>query len=140
MKKTKKRKDNRYSHYIKILASGFIIPTLGILVIALVFTLLDIEIMRSILYIYLVPFMWGLWNLFYYQFLKGKEGMKDSDLFLIGAALGFIDATIEISVVNLPEMIGMENMKYVFIIIFPLVYGLLWTYVMKKLNKLIVGN
>lgn len=142
MKKSKRSafsKDSEVSRSIKIVAAGLFIPTLVLLMISMFFTIFQVTIYRSILFIYLIPLMWGLWNLFYHSFLKAGSKMKRVDLFMVGCALGFIDAAIEISIVDMPSMINLTgNMKYILLIVLPLAYGLVWTFIMKPLNEVIV--
>ena len=141
MKNKGKKQTNKIqiSRSIKIIAAGLFIPTIIILLLALIFVIFDITIYRTILFMYLIPLMWGLWNLFYHSFLKAGAELRKIDLFMVGGALGFIDAAIEISIVDMPSMLGLTGgMRYILLLIVPVMYGLIWTYLMKPLNEIII--
>lgn len=95
--------------------------------------ILDIPILH------LLPLAWGVWNIFYFAFLK-KYLPKEIDLrlFINGAILGLIVALFGVFCLKLPEILGFSNTFYYAPLIgLPILYGIVWRFIVKPLNHIV---
>jgi hypothetical protein len=84
-----------------------------------------------------LPLAWGLANAMYVQ-LHGAPGKHvNRGLWITGICLGFVVAVYGVFVMHLPTIIFgvVHGYDYAPLIILPVVYGLLFRYVVKWLNK-----
>lgn len=86
-----------------------------------------------------IPLLFGLWNVFNVHVGKGFP-VKEKRLryWTLGILLGFFVAIFGIVVVKLPVILfGLTGMYQLLpLLIVPVVYGLLWRYLIMPLNKI----
>lgn len=90
-------------------------------------------------FIHYIPVIWGIWNVLYFlvcrHILPGDENQK---LFLTGASLGLLIAYIGVFWIKMPETLGFTGgLAYLPLIGAPIVYAILWRFVVKPLNSLV---
>jgi hypothetical protein len=92
--------------------------------------------------IHFIPLLWGIWNVFYFGFLKDIiPGELNLRLFITGALLGLIVAFLSVYVLNVPSLLGVPpDYKYFPFIVGPIFYGLVWVIFVKHLNNAVGLN
>lgn len=86
-----------------------------------------------------IPFVWGVWNGLYFTFYKGflPEG-RNLRLFITGAVLGLLVAAYIAGYLMVPEAFGLEGIWMIApFIVAPVVYGVVWVYVVGWFNSLV---
>ncbi len=88
---------------------------------------------------FFMPWIWGLWNVFYFSFLKDHlPGNVSVKLLLTGAILGLLVALVAVLWVHIPELVGLPSqLHYAPLLVAPIVYALLWRYVVEPLNGIL---
>ena len=89
--------------------------------------------------IHLIPLLWGIWNVLYFAFLRHVLPTNlDLRLFLTGAILGFFVAIFGVFWLKLPAILAFpENVYYAPLLILPVLYGILWRFIVKPINDLV---
>lgn len=89
--------------------------------------------------IHFIPFLWGIWNVLYFAFLRRfLPDNLDLRLFLTGAILGFFVAIFGVFWLKLPAILAFpENVYYAPLLILPVLYGILWRFIVKPINDLV---
>lgn len=88
----------------------------------------------------LLPMLFGLWNGVYFMVLKScplkKEGSR---LWAHGMILGLLVALIGVFIIGVPKILfGFTGiLQYLPLIILPIIYGLIWRYVIAYLNQIV---
>ena len=87
-----------------------------------------------------IPLVFGLWNDLY--FLIGKRcPVRDRNvrLWAHGGILGFLAAVFGVFVIGIPALLFnvTGGIQYLPLVVVPIVYGLIWRYVVKYLNDLV---
>lgn len=87
-----------------------------------------------------LPLVWGLANVVYVKLSEDSSAKNvNSGMWVTGACLGFIVAVLGVFMLHIPTMIfgEMHGFQFAPLIILPIVYGALFRYVVKWLNKVI---
>jgi len=88
-----------------------------------------------------LPLVWGIANTVYIKLHDDNQnkGNVNSGLWVTGAILGFLVAVLGVFVIHIPTMIfgEMHGFEFAPLVVLPLVYGLLFRYIVKWLNKLL---
>lgn len=87
-----------------------------------------------------LPLIWGLANVVFIRMQKESSNKgTNSGLIVTGACLGFLVAVFGVFIAHIPNAIFGKgtNMQYVPLIIVPIIYAILFRYVVKWLNKLL---
>lgn len=88
-----------------------------------------------------LPLAWGLANAIYAKMLEESSPKKaNGGLVVTGACLGFLVAVFGVFVIHAPTAVFGEkvfNYQYLPLIVLPIVYAILWRYIVKWLNKLV---
>lgn len=128
-----------YMYLFRAFIAGLVIPSI-ILPIALCVAysygntqLLEVPI------VHWIPVIWGVWNALYFaickDFLPGGLTIRH---FLAGGSLGLLLAFYAVFWLHLPSLIGLpEAYTYWPLLIAPIVYALVWAYLVHPLNKLL---
>lgn len=85
-----------------------------------------------------IPIVFGLANMLFVRLSDGTPAKNlDAGLWTTGACLGFIVAVIGVFVLHVPTMIfgDMHGFQYLPLIALPIIYGVIFRYVVKWLNK-----
>lgn len=87
-----------------------------------------------------LPIIFGFWNVLYFAIgRRHPVKAKNSRLWVTGIILGLIVASFVVFVSDLPELIfgitGGSN--YLPFIIVPIIYGLIWRYIVNSINNLV---
>ena len=87
-----------------------------------------------------LPIIFGFWNVLYFAIgRRHPVKAKNSRLWVTGIILGLIVASFVVFVSDLPELIfgitGGSN--YLPFIIAPIIYGLIWRYIVNSINNLV---
>ena len=87
-----------------------------------------------------LPIIFGFWNVLYFAIgRRNPVKAKNSRLWVTGIILGLIMASFVVFVSELPELIfGITGgSPYLPLIIAPVIYGLIWRYVVNSINNLV---
>ncbi len=87
-----------------------------------------------------LPLFWGLANCIFVIYLHGSSNkIINQGLWMTGIGLGFVVAIFGVFFMRLPTMLFgiMNEFMFAPLIILPIVYGLVFRYVVKWLNKLV---
>lgn len=124
---------------IKIFLAGMAFPTLLLPIILIVALSLGKKEILSVTFLHFIPLIWGVWNLLYFAiFTKVFPGNENTKLLITGALLGFFVTVVGVFGFNLPAVIGLpECYTYMPLILGPIVYALLWVFIVKPLNHLL---
>lgn len=90
-------------------------------------------------FVHFIPIIWGIWNiLFFAYFNRVLPGNLNTRLIITGAILGLLVAACGIFWVGIPDIIGLTNqLRYLPLILGPVLYAILWRYIVKPLNELL---
>jgi len=125
--------------YLRALMAGIFLPAIVFPTMTIVLLLTGNLYLMEILPLYIIPFLWALWNVLYFA-VGRKCPIKDQNprLFVHGATLGFIIAAFAVFIFKIDQLLfGCWSPNvYSLLIIAPLGYGLLWRFLVKPLNKL----
>ena len=97
------------------------------------------EELLSVVFVHIIPLIWGVWNVLYFAVCKEKlPGDENTKLLITGATLGVVVALIGVFCVGIPSIIGLTgNAEYLPLIGVPIVYALLWKFVVNPLNDIL---
>lgn len=125
--------------YIRAFISGMVLPSIFLPFALLTITLMGKNDILNIKFIHVIPLIWGIWNVFYFATLKEFLPKNlDLRLFLTGAILGLLVAFYGVFILHLPSLIGLrENVYYAPLLVLPILYGILWRFIVKPLNDLL---
>lgn len=87
-----------------------------------------------------LPLAWGLANAIYIK-LQEESSPKgvNSGLIVTGACLGFLVAVFGVFIIHVPSMVfgHASSLQYLPLVLVPIIYAILWRYVVKWINKLL---
>lgn len=124
---------------VRAFAAGITLPSI-ILPIALYIALVTGQPqVLNVIFLHLIPLIWGIWNIlhviFFHKWLKKEPNVEWS---ASGAILGLLIATVGIFWIHVPSLTGIpQSLTYLPLIAAPIVYALLWRFVVKPLNNLL---
>lgn len=132
----------RLGYFIKIMLAGMGFPSF---VLPLIYTALysyDPSLIQAnplqFIPMY-IPLLFGITNIIYIK--MGSSHIKNANhrLWIVGACLGFIVAIVGVFILKLPALVfGLSHgLQYLPLIFLPILYGLLFRYIVKALNKLL---
>jgi len=127
--------------YVKTFIAGMVFPgTVLPFVLLTIWYLGRINILET-LPVYLVPIVWGIWNILYVA-IGNHCPIKRENLRLLvtGATLGFLIASIGVFLFDVIDVLFSVRgfITYVPLFMAPLIYAILWRYVVKYINKEVV--
>ena len=90
----------------------------------------------TIPFLHFIPLIWGMWNLLYFAVFKHFSSNVNGRLLLTGAVLGLLIAVYGVFKLEIPTLVGFpEGLYYLPLIVGPILYALLWRYILKPLNS-----
>jgi hypothetical protein len=125
---------------LKAFVSGMILPSFLVPFVLVFFALfLQRKDILGVLFIHIIPLFWGIWNVLYFAlFRRIFTGNENTKLLMTGGLLGLIVAIIGVFWLHLPSLLGLTGYeKYFPLIGVPIVYAILWRFVVKPLNALV---
>lgn len=125
--------------YLKMFIAGLALPSFLLPFIFILSWLIANTQVFTYLFPHLIPLIWGIWNILYFEFFSTVlPGSENTKWLLTGGILGLLIAIYGVFVMNAPALIGMPtSLHYLPIIVGPIVYAILWRYVVKPLNELL---
>ena len=88
-----------------------------------------------------LPLVFGIANMLYIKMIEGMPAKNaNSALWTVGIFLGFIVALLGVFVIHVPTIVfGSTNSDVIYapLIVLPLIYGIVFRYIVKWLNKLL---
>lgn len=88
-----------------------------------------------------IPIVFGIANMLYVRMSEGVPAANvNVGLWVAGAILGFVVAVVGVFILHVPTLIFVHlrpGLEYVPLIALPIVYGLIFRYIVKWLNKAI---
>lgn len=90
-------------------------------------------------FLHVLPLVWGIWNILYFAFFRNFiPASVDVRLLVTGAVLGLLVAFCGIFWLHVPDLLGLAgSYRYIPLIVGPVVYAVLWRYIVKPLNVLV---
>jgi len=129
--------------YIKAFISGLAFPaTILPIAYAILFFSGNLAVIHMPLYFFplFLPLIFGVWNILYFA-IGDRCPVKNRSLrlWVTGIILGFLVALFGVFVIGLPNLLfGFTGLlQYLPLIIAPIIYGLIWRYVVGNLNELV---
>lgn len=126
-------------NHLRAFIAGIVLPSIVLpLLLCLALTIGKPQIL-SLPFLHFIPLIWGVWNILYFAFFKDffpKD--KNQRLMLTGAILGLLIVIYGIFWLNIPAIIGLSpSLHYLPLIVGPLLYAILWRFVVGPLNELL---
>lgn len=125
--------------YLRAFIAGLVLPSILIPIILCIASHLGHKEVLLIPAIHTIPIAWGIWNILY--FAVGQKALPfelNTRLLITGAVLGLLIAIAGIFILHIPTALGLVTpWTYLPLIVGPILYALLWRYVVKPLNVLL---
>lgn len=124
---------------LKSFIAGIVVPSIILPIIILLAVYLGKSQILTIPFLHFIPVIWGIWNMLYFTVFKNiLPENQDTRLLITGALLGFLIAAVGIFYLDIPHLIGMpDQLHYLPLIVGPLVYAVLWRFLVKDLNHIL---
>ena len=120
--------------YLRAFLSGILFPTIFLPIVLTINVLFGRREIVDLLCIHYLPLIWGLWNVFYFAYLRSYN----LSISAAGAILGFILALVGVFIIGIPQIIGLAgNWTYLPLIAVPLIYALIWRYLVEPVNHIV---
>lgn len=125
--------------WLKAFIAGIVVPSIILPILVLILNYLGKTQVLTHPFLHFIPVIWGLWNIFYFLYLKNVlPENQDTRLLITGAILGFLITFYGIFWLNIPQLIGLpDQIRYLPLIVGPLLYAVLWRYLVKDLNNIL---
>lgn len=127
--------------HLKAFVSGLTLPAVLLPFIFMLVTYSAKELNNSTLvFMHFIPVIWGIWNVLYFAFFRNvsiASFNEDIKIGIWGAILGLLLACIAIFWFNITASISLHIPHYLPLIIAPILYAILWRYIVKKLNDVL---
>lgn len=124
---------------LKAFISGLVVPSVILPIIVIVAWETGREQVLTIPFLHFIPLIWGGWNVLYFKYFKEilPENL-DLSLLITGAVLGLLVALYGVFQLHLPELLGLPvSMHLLPLIVAPVLYAVLWRYLVHPLNNLL---
>ncbi len=115
-------------HLFKAFVVGTIVPTIVLPIILLTAINAGKPELLGAFFLHLIPVIWGIWNVIAHKFLTYRP-------YVAGGILGLIVACIGIFCTNIPEILDLGAFMYWPLVIAPVVYALIWNFIVAPLNR-----
>jgi len=124
---------------IKAFIAGMILPAVVLPFALILFSLFGRGEVVGILSLHLIPIVWGVWNVLYFSCFKKRLLMsKTIRLIITGAGLGVLVGLWAIFIAGISKIFGIEGpTRFLPVLVAPVIYSLLWTFVVGPLNKFV---
>ena len=126
-------------NYLKAFSAGLVVPSIVLPILLFAARESGKTQILNILFLHFIPLIWGIWNVFYVEFLKNIiPGNRNVRIFLTGAILGLLVVAAGVYWLNIPVILDLpQYLHYVPLIVGPILYGILWLLAVKPLNDLL---
>ncbi|NGX42363.1 MAG: hypothetical protein K940chlam7_00643 [Chlamydiae bacterium] len=125
-------------NYFRAFIAGTVLPTIVLPILLCTAITYGKPQLLGITFIHMIPVIWGIWNLLYFAICKNfLPGSLTVRYFLTGGSLGLLIAIYGIFWQKVPAALGFEEYQYYPLVLAPIVYAILWRYVVKPLNDLL---
>ena len=125
--------------YTKMFIAGLALPSVLLPFLLLFAWMGGFPQLLTVPFLHFIPLLWGIWNIVYFVFLeKILPGNSTIQMLLTGGILGLIVAICGVCWLHLPQLLGLpHSLTYLPLIIAPIVYAILWLFVVSPLNDLL---
>ncbi len=125
--------------YLKAFIAGIACPSTLLPFLLCLAVLADKPQVLSIPFLHFIPIIWGIWNVLYIAFAKDTFPKDEiASMLATGAILGFIVAAVGIFWVNIPAIVGIpQQYAYLPLLFGPILYSVLWLFIVRPLNNLL---
>lgn len=125
--------------YLRAFIAGMILPSIFLPIFLVIVTVLRQSDALPLHFFYLLPIIWGVWNVLYFSYFRYNfPSNKTLRLLLTGAILGLLIAIYGVFWLDLPTLFHFpESLHCLPILIVPVVYALLWSLVVRPLNDIV---
>jgi hypothetical protein len=124
--------------YIKPFIAGFLIPGIGLPFLIMFLLYFDAIHMFHYYPSHFIPIVWGVWNVVYFAIGDRCPIKKQRPrLFLHGAVLGILTALGMSGFYRLYEAFGYPQYLIEPFVIAPILYGVFWMIVVRRINKML---
>lgn len=125
--------------WLKAFIAGIVVPSIILPIMVLILTSLGKSQLLTQPFLHFIPIIWGLWNIFYFKYLKNiLPENQDVRLLITGAILGFLVAAYGTFWLNIPQTIGLpDQVRYLPLVVAPILYAILWRFLVKDLNDIL---
>ncbi|HSX19839.1 MAG TPA: hypothetical protein VLG38_01795 [Gammaproteobacteria bacterium] len=130
--------------FVKAFIAGMSLPAV---ILPIVFTLLYLNVhaivmQRALEFIPMyLPLVWGFANALFVKFNNDATGKKaNKGLIITGLVLGLLVAIFGVFIAHIPMRVfgnSMQEMQYAPLVVIPVVYAILFRYVVRWLNKVV---
>lgn len=122
--------------------AGIIFPSIVVPFLILIFYILGKKELISILFLHFLPILWGIWNVLYFTVFHKILPRNETLRYLItGGVLGLLIALFGVFILHLPNVLGFpKSFTYWPLLIGPVLYAIVWLFIIKPLNHLIGIN
>lgn len=123
--------------YIKAFIAGIVIPATILQLAVLLEWIIGWPPIQKSLFFHQLPLIWAVWNVVYVAYLKNVWPGNSAVSYLIhGAVLGLL-LLIPAFILAIPKALGFTGNEEFYPIGFvPIVYALIWAFLLRPLNKL----
>jgi len=124
---------------IKAFVAGIVVPSILLPFMMLGALAFGKPQVLTLVFLHFIPLVWGIWNVLYIAFFKRLfPGDANTRLQVAGGVLGLLVAIYAIFHLELPSLLGFSGwFYYVPLIAAPIVYAIVWRYLVKPLNTLL---
>ncbi len=125
--------------YLRALIAGSFFPAMILPIIMSILSYFGKEDVLGVLVLHYMPWVWGIWNILFFAFLKDHFGKSEAVQYLLpGAILGLFVALYGVFILGIPAMLGFPpDWTYAPLVVAPIVYALLWQFVVRPLNRVV---
>lgn len=126
--------------YLRAFIAGTVFPTCLIPILNFLTSQVGRSGFSQITLVHWLPIIWGVWNVLYLYAANNKMLPKDANISWLGAGalLGLILAVVGIFWIDLPSIMGFGNYRYWPLIGVPILYALVWRFIVKPLTEIVV--
>jgi len=119
--------------YFRAFIAGTVFPTILLPIMVCILAYSGKKEVLQVPFLHWLPVIWGLWNALYIYTLKNYFNYAIS-----GAILGVLVASYGVFWLDLPSILGIESYRYVPLVGAPILYAIVWHYLVKPLNNMLV--
>ena len=129
-------------NYLKAFIAGITLPSVLVPIFLCIAHWMGKTQVLTVPFLHLIPVLWVVWNVIYFAGLKEvlpKD--RNINLLLIGGILGLLIAAYGVFWLKIPLLLGLSpSFFYLPLILAPILYALLWRYIVAPLNDLLQVN
>jgi hypothetical protein len=126
-------------NHLKAFIAGIALPSFILPFFLLIAFIMGKPQLLGIPFLHFIPMIWGIWNVLYFIFfinILPKE--PDFRLLLTGGTLGLLIGLIGVFCLGIPNLMGLSaELHFLPLVVAPIVYAILWLFILKPLNKLL---